>query len=346
MQFDEILTHFQIQKRYGDKAQARCPCHEDKQASLTISKGRRSALLYCHAGCNFESIIQTVGLKKQDLYFEERPPGDSWRIYVEGREKRKIEAVYNYVCSINGEYAFTKIRLQGKRIIYGVLQNGRFTYGLGGKHRKDLKSVYGNLKALKKAISEGKPIFIPEGEKDVDTLTERGYTAITYGGSGDWQSDFAILFKGADVYILADNDEPGRKVANEILSDLKGIAKSATIIVPVPDIPKADISDYFAAGHSREDFENLLKESVTENRRTGERNLAPFKKHTLVDVLVELDAVNQYPLTDIGSASLFSAVFKDKHRYNVTAKDWFFYDGQRWILDREGLRARKSAKEK
>ena len=282
MQFDEILTHFQIQKRYGDKAQARCPCHEDKQASLTISKGRRSALLHCHAGCNFENIIRAVG---------------------------------------------------------------RFTYGLGGKHRKDLKSVYGNLKALNKAISEGKPIFIPEGEKDVDTLTERGYTAITYGGSGDWQSEFATLFKTADVYILADNDEPGRKVANAILSDLKGIAKSATVIVPVPDIPKADISDYFAAGHSREDFENLLKESVTENRGTGERNLAPTKKHTLVDKLIELDAANKYPLTDIGSASLFSAVFKDKHRYNVTAKDWFFYDGQRWILDREGLRARKSAKE-
>lgn len=57
MQFDEVLTHFQIQKRYGDKAQARCPCHDDKQASLTITKGRRSALLHCHAGCNFEDII-------------------------------------------------------------------------------------------------------------------------------------------------------------------------------------------------------------------------------------------------------------------------------------------------
>lgn len=285
MQFDEILTHFQIQKRYGDKAQARCPCHTDKQASLTISKGRRSALLYCHAGCNFENIIQTVGLKKQDLYFEERPPGDSWRTYVEGREKRKIEAVYNYVFSINGEYAFTKIRLQGKRIIYGVLQNGRFIYGLGGKHRKDLKSVYGDLKALNKAVSEDKPIFIPEGEKDVDTLTKRGYTAITYGGSGDWQSEFATLFKGADIYILADNDEPGSKVANKILSDLNGIAKSVKVIVPVPDIPKADISDYFAAGHSREDFENLLRESVTDNsRRTGERNLALTKNQAEVSV--------------------------------------------------------------
>ena len=264
MQFDEILTHFQIQKHYGDKAQARCPCHDDKQASLTITKGRRSALLHCHAGCNFEDIIQKVGLKKQDLYFEERPPGSSWRAYVEGREHKRIEAVYDYVSSVNGEYTFTKIRMQDKRMIYGVLCNGRFTYGLMGKHRKDLKSVYGNLKDLNKAIAENRPIFIPEGEKDVDTLTKRGYTALTYGGSGDWQSEFATLFKDAEVNILADNDEPGRKVANTILSDLKGIAKSAKVIVPVPDIPKADISDYFAAGHSNEDFEKLIRSTVTD----------------------------------------------------------------------------------
>ena len=271
MQFDEILTHFQIQKHYGDKAQARCPCHDDKQASLTITKGRRSALLHCHAGCNFEDIIQKVGLKKQDLYFEERPPGSSWRAYVEGREHKRIEAVYDYVSSVNGEYTFTKIRMQDKRMIYGVLCNGRFTYGLMGKHRKDLKSVYGNLKDLNKAIAENRPIFIPEGEKDVDTLTKRGYTALTYGGSGDWQSEFAILFKGAAVCILADNDEPGRKVANAILSDLKGIAKSAKVIVPMPDIPKADISDYFAAGHGNEDFEKLIHSAVTDN----ESNPAP-----------------------------------------------------------------------
>lgn len=264
MQFDEVLTHFQIQKRYGDKAQARCPCHDDKQASLTITKGRRSALLHCHAGCNFEDIIQKVGLKKQDLYFEERPPGSSWRAYVEGREHKRIEAVYDYVSSVNGEYTFTKIRMQDKRMIYGVLCNGRFTYGLGGRHRKDLKSVYGDLKALNKAIAENNPVFIPEGEKDADTLTKRGYTALTYGGSGDWLSEFATLFKGAEVYILADNDEPGRKVANTILSDLKGIAKSAKIIVPVPDIPKADISDYFAAGHGKEEFEKLIQSAVTD----------------------------------------------------------------------------------
>ena len=347
MQFDEILTHFQIQKRYGDKAQARCPCHDDKQASLTITKGRRSALIHCHAGCNFEDIIQVVGLKKQDLYFEERPPGSSWRAYVEGREHKRIEAVYNYVSSSNGEYTFTKIRMQDKRMIYGVLCNGRFTYGLGGKHRKDLKSVYGDLKALNKVIAEGKPIFIPEGEKDVDTLTKRGYTALTYGGSGDWQSEFATLFKGAEVYILADNDEPGRKVANTILTDLKGIAKSAKVIVPVPDISKADISDYFAAGHSNEDFERLIHSAVadiTVGSHTTVKNSSVPKGTQLVRKLIELDAANKFATNDKGSAELFSTVFKNVSRYNPTQKDWMFYNGVKWIADTEGMKAKRNAK--
>lgn len=344
MQFDEILAHFQIQKRYGDKAQARCPCHDDKQASLTITKGRRSVLLHCHAGCNFEDIIQKVGLKKQDLYFEERPPGSSWRAYVEGREHKRIEAVYNYVSAINGEYTFTKIRMQDKRMIYGVLCNGRFTYGLMGKHRKDLKSVYGNLKGLNKAIAENRPVFIPEGEKDVDTLTKRDYTALTYGGSGDWQSEFATLFKGAEVYILADNDEPGRKVANTILSDLKGIAKSAKVIVPVPDIPKADISDFFAAGHSNEDFEKLLQSAVTGNESNPAPVMTVPKGTQLVRKLVELDAANKFATNDKGSAELFSTVFKNVSRYNPTQKDWMYYNGIKWIADTEGMKAKRNAK--
>ena len=347
MQFDEILTHFQIQKRYGDKVQARCPCHNDKQASLTITKGCRSALLHCHAGCNFEDIIQKVGLKKQDLYFEEHPPGSSWRAYVEGREHKRIEAVYNYVSLTSGEYAFTKIRMEDKRMIYGVLCNGRFTYGLNGRRRKDLRSIYGDLKALNKAIAEGKPVFIPEGEKDVNTLIKRGYTALTYGGSGDWQSEFATLFKDADVYILADNDEPGRKVANIILSDLKEIAKSARVIVPVPDIPKADISDYFVAGHSNGDFEKLIRSTVTDtnvdSHATVKNSSAP-KGAPLVRKLMELDAANKFATNDKGSAELFSTVFKNVSRYNPTQKDWMYYNDVKWIADTEGMKAKRNAK--
>lgn len=52
---------------------------------------------------------------------------------------------------------------------------------------------------------------------------EKGYTAVTCGGSGDWKSDASILFQNANVIVLADNDKPGGKLASTVVKDLKGI---------------------------------------------------------------------------------------------------------------------------
>ncbi len=50
-----------------------------------------------------------AGLKMADLFSEKQAIRRNAGNAIESREKRKIEAVYNYV-SINGEYAYTKIR--------------------------------------------------------------------------------------------------------------------------------------------------------------------------------------------------------------------------------------------
>ncbi len=265
--YENILQHFKIIKRYGDKSQCQCPAHDDRHASLTVTKGNNSVLVHCHAGCSLDNVLSAAGLRKSDLFYQEKRTCSSWQAYVESREKKKIEAVYNYV-SINGGYAFTKIRMQGKKMLYGILENERFSYGLRGQSRKEVKAIYApdGVQAINKAISDGKHIFYVEGEKDVCTLTRQGYTAITAGGVNDWQADFAQMLRGADVYVLADNDPPGKRLADTVQADLQGIAKSAKVIVPVPDIPKADISDYFAVGHSRAEFEEFLEsqETVTE----------------------------------------------------------------------------------
>lgn len=299
-------------------------------------------MFHCHAGCTLEDVLSAAGLMKKDTFYDAEPQRTNWRAYVESREKRKIEAVYNYV-SCNGQYAFTKIRLEGKKLLYGILENERFTYGLPrNTPRKSLKAIYGNVKALNKAISEGKPIFIVEGEKDVDTLTKQGYTSFTFGGVNDWQADFAELVKGADVVILADNDSPGIAVANTILKDIQPVVKSAKIVVPMPDVPKADITDYFEAGHTKEEFEQMIN-TVTENRsEVVDQHTDSYK--SLLDTLTELNAVQNYETNDKGFGALFARVFKDKHRYNPSIKDFMLYDGKKWVEDTEGLSARTDAK--
>lgn len=261
MTYNEILSRFNVKRSYRDKAQCICPSHNDKEASLTISKGEKGTVVHCHAGCETADILGAVGLSLKDLFDDDpiQNTGERWRAYVEGREKRKIEDVYKYV-DLNGNYAFTRIRLSGKKFIYGIMDGDRFNYGLKGKSRKSIPAVFcDSLRGLQKAIEDGQRVFYCEGEKDVKTVKSHGLTAITCGASGDWVSGCATLFKGADVVILQDNDKPGEKSAKAIEKDLRSVAKSVRIVVPTPDLEHGDISDFFK-DHTVEDLEALLKE--------------------------------------------------------------------------------------
>lgn len=124
-------------KRGTGKAQCICPAHVDTEASLTLTDGNDRALIRCHAGCSVEKVVDAAGLKMSDLFYGDGLAKERWRAYIENREKRKIEAVYNYA-SINGDYAYTKVRLEGKKMLFGILSNERFAYGLNGKIRKRL----------------------------------------------------------------------------------------------------------------------------------------------------------------------------------------------------------------
>ena len=68
-----------------------------------------------------------------------------WKMYIESREKRKIEAVYPYV-SINGGYAFHKIRLEGKNIY--IRQIWRMSVFLMVCQELNLEKVIGRYMAI------------------------------------------------------------------------------------------------------------------------------------------------------------------------------------------------------
>ena len=202
-----------------------------------------------------------------------------WINYLEEKKKCRYIEHYNYsLISLKGEYlgyAFTKVRVMhqikkkddngdevliwDKTLIYGTL-NGDYIKCKLEKKAKDTFAIYGSsVFAIQEAIDRQETIFYTEGEKDVNTLMEKGYTAVTCGGSGDWKSDASILFQNANVIVLADNDKPGGKLASTFVKYQKGVVKSIKIIVPMPNTPKADITDYFEAGHTVEEFKNLIK---------------------------------------------------------------------------------------
>jgi hypothetical protein len=65
--------------RSGDGWTARCPAHDDGHNSLTIHHRDGRWLLKCHAGCEWQAIIEAVGLVSADLSDDEEHQGGGRR---------------------------------------------------------------------------------------------------------------------------------------------------------------------------------------------------------------------------------------------------------------------------
>lgn len=74
--------------------------------------------------------------------------------------------------------------------------------------------------------------FLVEGEKDVDTLARLGEAAASLpdGSGSKWREEYSDTFKNRTVYIIQDNDKPGRDYAQRIAGDVAKVAASVHII--------------------------------------------------------------------------------------------------------------------
>lgn len=67
---EAILDRLCNAKKMGEfRWQARCPAHDDRSPSLSVSEGSEGkVLLKCWAGCSIESIVGAIGLNLSDLF--------------------------------------------------------------------------------------------------------------------------------------------------------------------------------------------------------------------------------------------------------------------------------------
>lgn len=316
--YDEVLNYFTVKKKSGHSAQCLCPAHEDKEASLTITEGDDGrVLLYCHAHCQTERVLEAAGLTFADISGESGSRSGRWREYVERREGRKIEADYKYV-DLQGRYEFTRLRLSGKKFIYGTLDGDRWTYGLGGRKRATFPAIFTKgVKTLSDAIERGERLYYTEGEKDAQRLISEGLTAFTCGACGDWNPDVASILKGADVVVLADNDDPGKKSARKIVHDLTGIAQRVRMIVPMPDVEHGDVSDFLDAGHTIDDLNQMIENSENMNSEYMNSESGNLDRFHIIDDQGRVKGVFDY------------AIFQ----YLTTERDLFVLGGVPYIYD-------------
>ncbi len=258
----EILTHFQGVQRRGDGCyQCRCPAHPDKEPSLSITEKNGKVLIHCHAGCSTADILTAAGLTFEDLGGNEKE--SSTREQLERYFKMPLADIYEYTDE-KGNYLYSKGRfttikdgVKDKTMRYFVDDKG------SGKIKQfskgNIQPVLYNLKSLLRA-DKSEPVYIVEGEKDVETLKRYGYTATTAGGVNDWREEYARFFKDLTVIILPDNDSPGLKLKDRIIKDISPYVSSVKWSLTSSE-DKGDVTDWFNEGHTKEEFEKLVSSS-------------------------------------------------------------------------------------
>ena len=68
---DRVLERLERVRPSGKGWSARCPAHDDRHPSLSISEdGHGNVGLYCHRGCLTESVVAAIDLEMSDLFAE------------------------------------------------------------------------------------------------------------------------------------------------------------------------------------------------------------------------------------------------------------------------------------
>lgn len=242
MTFEQISRRLGA-KRVGSSNLAKCPAHEDKTASLSISEGNDGRiLLYCHAGCEVEDIASAMGLTMGELFADDPQPT---------KAKSRIVAEYDYRDE-HGELLYQALRMEPKDFRQRRPEAGGWNWSTKGVRR-----VLYRLPDLQK-LAKGARVYVVEGEKDADRLQELGCAATTNvggagAGKGKWLAAYTAQLEGFSVVVLPDNDEPGRAHAKAICEQVPGAT-----ICELPGLPeKGDVSDWLAAGGTAAELNRL-----------------------------------------------------------------------------------------
>ena len=125
-----------------------------------------------------------------------------------------------------------------------------------------VEPVLYHLPDVLRAAQSGGTVWVVEGEKDADALARLGLTATTAPmGAGKWRRSYSEALRGADVVVLPDNDQAGQAHADAVARSLRGIARRVRLLA-LPGIPqKGDVSDWLAAGGTREALEALAADT-------------------------------------------------------------------------------------
>lgn len=312
MDLRDFLSMLQVKSGPNGSGEymCRCPAHDDKTASLCVTEKvsskdhKRRIYLHCQTKrCSTADILARLGLTTRDLIIDQddnrpskrneppRPPihVSQAKPFMEPKKKGdglgELTKVYPYTDALGNPLfevcRFEKKDENGKRVKTfrqrtPAPNDPKAKRGYIWKVDDALRtSTLYRLPDVLAAIQSGTPIFVAEGEKDVDTLVGMGYIATTNpGGAGKWSDGHTAILAGADCIVLSDydtekNDYAGQRHSWDVATKLSGTAKR----VRFPDLkaacpelpPKGDVTDFMEilSDRGRAALDKLISETPT-----------------------------------------------------------------------------------
>jgi|CXWL01.1.fsa_nt_gi hypothetical protein len=264
MQLSQVVQKLSGAKRSQHGFIAKCPAHEDEKQSLSLGSSGSKVLLNCFAGCPPEKIVEAMGLEWKDL-FEGCAPhdlssrsfrGQGWAYHAPA--KAKIAAVYRYTDE-SGVLLYENVRFEPKGF-------GQRSYDEKGKPTWNLRGVRRvpyRLADLANKIRDGSEVWLCEGEKDADTLSELGFIATSFK---NWTPEFNKYLKKMNVVICRDHDLPGGVQSDEAARAIATAAATVKILdvyaeYDLPEKHGPDITDYV---HQCVKDEGMTREEIAE----------------------------------------------------------------------------------
>jgi len=248
-------------RRSGDSWQARCPAHDDRNPSLSITQKDGKLLLHCFAGCRQEDVIEALRARRLWAEPERREsvrPKQSKPQAAKQDELGPVIAQYVYTdTSGNPLYRITRHEPKNFR---KWRPDGKGGWLLGARGATE------TLYRLRE-VAEAPIVFVVEGEKDVETLRQHGFVATCNPhGAGKWKPQYADLLTGRTCIVIPDCDAVGRKHANDVVRSLRGKA-SRIILLDIQEDGVKDISEWFERGHSEVELCNILEHAWAEEAK-------------------------------------------------------------------------------
>jgi hypothetical protein len=217
--------------------------------------------------------------------------------HAPSKKPRNPAATYDY-CDEEGKLLFQVLKF-GKGDFTQRRPNperpGGWEYSLG-----DTRRVPYRLPELIEAIASGHPVFVVEGEKDVDSLWNFGIPATTNPhGAGKWRNEYSSHFLGAKVYLIPDNDVAGRKHVVQAKQSL-GKYAVAVHVVELPGVPDngGDVSDWIRAGGDAQKLYALAEEAETkewEFKDTGDSKQEGPEQEPEIDLRTVVTFIGDTP---------------------------------------------------